>query len=133
MWHLAAPVDERMAVLPLECLMYASIGAPHINQVLRNVVGRAVVADCSQARDAEGRLCLQLVEAHDSALAEPCEYGLRSAILLRALEVEELGGVLCAQAALHDPANARMVMHEMPVIKHLSRVCMLESSTGNGR
>ena len=94
-WHRAAPVDERLAALPLEYLMYASIGASHINQVLRNVIGRAVVAKCSQATDAEGRLCLQLVEAQDSALAEACEYGLRWEILSHALEVEELGCVMC--------------------------------------
>ena len=111
------------------CIMYAGIGVSHIHQVLRNIIGRAVVANCSQATDAEGRLCLQLVEARDSALAEACEYGLRWEILSHALEVEELGGVLCIQATLNDPANAMMVMHEMQIIKHVSRVCMLESAT----
>ena len=81
--HRAAPVDERVAALPLECLMYTSTGASHINQVLRDAIGRAVVANCSQATDAEGRQCLQLVEAHDSALAEACEYGLRWELLAR--------------------------------------------------
>ena len=128
-WHRAAPVDERIGALPLDLIQYASIGSSHINQVIRNVIARAVVANCPQATDAEGRLCLQLVEAHDSALAEACKYGLRWEVLSRNLEIEEPGGVLCIQAALNDPANAMMVMHEMQIIKHLARVCALETST----
>ena len=50
-------------------------------------------------------------------------------MLSRTLEIEEPGGVLCIQTALNDPANSMMVTHEMQIIKHLARVCMLESST----
>ena len=128
-WHRAAPVDERMAVLPLDCIQHASIGSSHMNQVLRNAIGRAVAANCSQATDAEGRLCLQRVEAHDSVLAEVCKYGLCWEVLSHTLQIEEPGGVLCIRTTLNDPANAMMVMHEMQIIKHLARVCMLESST----
>ena len=34
-WHRVAPVDERAAVLPVELLAYASIGASRIHQVMR--------------------------------------------------------------------------------------------------
>ena len=65
-WHRAAPVDERIGVLPLDWIQYASIGSSRINQVLRHAIARAVAANCPQATYAEGRLCLQLVAAHDS-------------------------------------------------------------------
>ena len=98
MWHRSALADDRIAALPLEHVLYASIGASHINQVLRNVIGRAVVGNCLQATDAEGRLSMQLVQAHDSALAEACRNGLRWEVLSQALGLEEPGGVICIQA-----------------------------------
>ena len=130
-WHRDAPADDRIASLPLEHVLYASIGASHINQVLRNVIGRAVVGSCVQATDAEGRLSLQLVHAHDSALAEACRNGLRWEVLSQALEIEEPFGVMCIQAALNDPANAMMVMHEMQVIRQLASVCALEGTVSS--
>jgi hypothetical protein len=81
-----------------------------------------------QATDAEGRLSLQLAQAHDSALAEACRNGFRWEVLSQALEIEEPTGVMCIQAALNDPANAMMVMHEMQVIRQLASVCSLEGT-----
>ena len=61
------------------------------------------MGSCVQATDAEGRLSLQLVQAHDSALAEACRNGLRWEVLSQAVEIEEPTGVMCIQAALNDP------------------------------
>jgi hypothetical protein len=105
---------------------YSSIGSPHINQMLRNVLGRATVAECPAATDSQQRLSLHLVEAHDSALAEACKSGLLWEVLAHAIELEEPDAVTCIQSALNGPANAVMLMHEMQLIKHLTRVCSAE-------
>ena len=89
-WHRAAPVDDRMAVMPMDLLAYSSIGSSHINQVLRNVLGTATVAECPVATDSQQRLSLHLVEARDSALAEACKSGLLWDVLAYAMETEEL-------------------------------------------
>ena len=125
-WHLAVPLDERLAVFPMEHVPYTSLGSTHINQVLRSILGKAVVHDCPAATDPARRLSLQLVEAHDAALAAACRTGLRWEVLSSALAVEEPDWILCIQTALNDPANAVMLMHEMQIIKHMSRVCMSE-------
>ena len=96
-WHRAAPVDGRTALLPMDLLAYSSIGSSHINQVLRNVLGRATVADCLVATDAQLRLSLQLVEAHYSALAAACKHGLLLESFAHAMEIEELDAVTCIQ------------------------------------
>ena len=125
-WHLAAPLDERLAVFAMEHFPYASLGSTHINQVLRNILGKAAVHDCPAATDPASRLSLVLVEAHDAALAGACRAGLRWEVLSSALAVEEQDGILCIQTALNDPANAVMLMHEMQIIKHMSCVRMRE-------
>ena len=80
--------------------------------------------ECPAATDVAGRLSLQLAEAHDAALAAACRTGLRWEVLSSALTKEEPEGIVCIQAALNDPANAGMLMHDMQIIKHTSRVCM---------
>jgi hypothetical protein len=42
-WHEAASPDDRLAALPVAYLAYSSLGATHINQVLRNILGKAAV------------------------------------------------------------------------------------------
>ena len=72
--------------------------------------------ECPAATDAAGRLSLQIVEAHDAAFAAACCTGLRCVVLSYAPTKEEPDGVLCIQAALNDPANAFMLIHEMQII-----------------
>ena len=127
-WHEAASPDDRLAALPVAYLAYSSLGATHINQVLRNILGKAAVLECHAATDASGRLSLQLVEAHDAALAAACRTGLRWEVLSSAISKEEPDGIVCIQAALNDPSNSIMLMHEMQIIKHMSRVCMIETN-----
>ena len=47
-------------------------------------------------------------------------------VLPHALEVEDEDGLVCIQAALNDPAHANMLVHEMQIIKQMSRACMSE-------
>ena len=42
------------------------------------------------------------------------------------MESEELDAVTWIQSALNGPAHAVMLMHEMQLIKHFSRVCSAE-------
>jgi hypothetical protein len=91
-------------------------------------LGKAAVLECLAATDASGRLSLQLVEAHDAALAVACRTGLRWEVLSSAISKEEPDGIVCIQAALNDPSNSVMLMHEMQIIKHMSRVCMTEKN-----
>ena len=93
-WDLAAPLDERLAVFAMEHFPHASLGSTHINQVLRNILGKAVVHDCPAATDPASRLSLRLVEAHDAALAAACRTGLRWEVLSSALAVEEPDAIL---------------------------------------
>ena len=83
-----------MAILPVDSLRFASLGSSHINQVLRNVLGRAVALDCPDGTDAAERLNLQVVEAHDSALAEACRVGFLLEVLSGILETERSGVLL---------------------------------------
>ena len=92
--------DQRITILPTRTLRFASLGSSHINQVLRNVLCRAIVRGCPDATDVAARLSLQLIEPHDSALAEACREGLRREVLSDRLESEVLDGVLSIQVAL---------------------------------
>jgi hypothetical protein len=125
-FHRCAGGDEKIAALTSEHLPYASLGSSHINQVLRNIIGQAVVSGCPQATNGEQRLNLALVEAHDFALAEACRLGLVWEVLSYKLAQEEPDGIVCIQAALNDPANAMMLVHEMQIINQMSQVCILE-------
>jgi hypothetical protein len=51
-WHEAAPPDDRLAALPVAYLAYSSLGAAHINQVLRNMFGKggSVGMSCGNGR-----------------------------------------------------------------------------------
>ena len=84
--------------------------------------------DCPAATDAAGRLSLQLVEAHDAALAAACRTGLRWEVLSSALTKEEPEGIMCIQAARKYPAISCMLMHDMQIIKHMSRACMSDKN-----
>ena len=117
-----------MAIIPTSRLLYASFGSSHINQGLRNALGRAVVWGAPDAVGTDGRLSLTLVEVHDFALAEACRNGLAWEILSHALEVEEKDAALCIQVALNDPAHPTVLVHEMQNIKHMYCVCLAEAS-----
>ena len=125
-FHRCAGGDDKIAALTSDQLPYASLGSSHINQVLRNIIGQALVSGCPEATNAEQRLNLALVEAHDFALAEACRLGLVWEVLSHKLALEEKDGIVCIQAALNDPANAMMLVHEMQIINQMSRVCTLE-------
>ena len=127
-FHALQANDPQLACLPVETLRFASLGSSHINQVLRNIVGAAVVRNCPEATDASGRLNLALIAPRDSALAEACRVGLRWEVLSAKLEQENPDGVLCIQAALNDPARAAMLVHEMQIVKQLADVCTAESN-----
>ena len=102
MWRLGMRRLRRTSVWRL-CLWRISripaLGAMHINQVLRNILGKAAVFECPAATGAEGRLSLQMVEACDAALAAACRTGLRWEVLASALTLEEPDGIPCMQAA----------------------------------
>ena len=40
-WHEAASPDDRLAALLVAYLAYSSLGATHINQALRNILGNS--------------------------------------------------------------------------------------------
>ena len=127
-FHALQANDPQLACLPVETLRFASLGSSHINQVLRNIVGAAVVRNCLEATDASGRLNLALIAPRDSALAEACRVGLRWEVLSAKLEQENPDAVLCIQVALNDPAHAAMLVHEMQIVKQLADVCTAESN-----
>ena len=52
---------------------------------------------------------------------EVARHGLLWEVLSHALEVEEEDGLVCIQAALNDPAHANMLVHEMQIVKQMSR------------
>ena len=126
-FHSSQIGDPHIACLPVDTLRFASLGSSHINQVLRNAVGGAVVRSCPDATDAAACLSLALITPRDSALAEACRVGLRWEVLASKLEEEQPDGVLCIQAALNDPAHAAMLVHEMQIVKQLADVCTKES------
>ncbi|MFM7988551.1 MAG: hypothetical protein ACKPKO_55485, partial [Candidatus Fonsibacter sp.] len=53
---------------------------------------------------------------------------MRWEVLSAKLEEENPDGVLCIQAALNDPANAAMLVHEMQIVKQLAQYCTAESN-----
>ena len=57
-FHALDMDDPHYARLPVDTLRFASLGSSHINQVLRNVIGGALVRGCGDAADASGRLSL---------------------------------------------------------------------------
>ena len=91
-FHSSQIGDPHIARLPVETLRFASLGSSHINQVLRNVVGGAVVRSCPDATDAAACLSLALITPRDSALAEACRVGLRWEVLASKLEEEQPDG-----------------------------------------
>ena len=126
-FHSSQIGDCHIACLLVDTLRFACLGSSHINQMFRNVVGGAVVRKCPQATDASSSQSLSLIARCDSALAEAFRVGLRSEFLSANLAQDQPDGVLCIQAALIAPAHTAMLVHEMQIVKQLSKVCTNES------
>ena len=93
-FHSSQIGDPHIACLLVEALRFSTLRSSHISQVLRNVVGGAVVRNCPDATDAAACLSLALITPRDSALAEACRVGLRWEVLASNLEQEQPDGVL---------------------------------------
>ena len=118
--------DAALAAVTDQAIPFGSLGASHINQVLRNIVYGAKTELVPAAADESGKLSLERVGFHDSALAEACVDGLKWDILSFRLEQEEPDGVSCIVAALNERQAAQMMNHEMESIKALAKVCTKE-------
>ena len=123
--------DAALAAVTDQAIPFGSLGASHINQVLRNIVYGARSEQAPHVVDESGKLSLERVGAHDSALADACTTGLKWDILSFRLEQEEPDGVSCIVAALNDRQAAQMLMHEMESIKTLARICTRESGVAS--
>ena len=105
-----------------------SIGASHINQVLRNIIGGATSQTCPEICDSDGIISHAMVKAVDPALAAACDQGLAWEVLSYKIEEEEPQGLRCIQSALNERQKAQMMQHEMEVIKTLAKLCEWGSS-----
>lgn len=113
---MANPVDH--------LLKDGSIGHSHMNQMLHNVCGGAVVTRPGLKRltDASGRLSLALVRAADKEFAEYCVKGLAWERLSHQIEVEEPDGIILIQSLLNRKHDVQMVEHEMQVLSRLANI-----------
>ena len=118
--------DPALAEVSDQAIAYGSIGASHINQVLRNIVFKAKSALVPEALDGSGRLSSDRIALIDPALADACRVGLKWDILAHRIETEEPDGIACIGHALNDRASAQMLRHEMETIKVLQRICKPE-------
>ena len=123
--------DSALAEVPDVYIPYGSLGASHINQVLRNVVFGAKSELVPEVLDLNGRLSLDRVSLVDPAMAGTCSMGLKWDILSHRIEVEEPDGIACIVAALNERASGMMMMHEMEVIKTLARICTTSAATAH--
>lgn len=106
---------------------YGSVGATHINQVLRNIKFGATTESALEIADADGKLSLHSCSGVDPALAEACSRGLRWEVLSWKIE-EESDGILSVQAGLNDRAAAQMMEHEIQIIRQLAKFCAAEAN-----
>ena len=118
--------DSALAEVGEAAIPYGSVGASHINQVLRNIIFKARSDLVPEALDSEGRLSLDRVALIDPAMAAACNVGLKWDILSHRIEIEEPTGIACIVAALNERASAQMMTHEMETIKILQRICAAE-------
>ena len=67
--------DSALAEVGEAAIPYGSVGASHINQVLRNIIFKARSDLVPEALDSEGRLSLDRVALIDPAMAGACNVG----------------------------------------------------------
>ena len=122
----------KLAALTVEKIDYGTIGHSHVNQLLKNIPGRAIAThkDAEQAVDSDGRLNISLVRALDPPLAEDCMSGLRWEVLSWRMEEEEPEAVSYIQSFLNEKNNVAMVEHEMQALSCLANLCSRATSGG---
>ena len=124
--------DPALADVPEQAVPFGSLGASHINQVLRNIIFKATSTLVPEAMDSTGRLSLEHVGIHDPAMGVACDQGLKWDVLSHVIEREEPDGLSCIVAALNDRGQAQMLMHEMEALKTLARACTREGQIAQG-
>ena len=72
--------DPALAGVSDQAIPFGSLGASHINQVLRNILFGASSELVPEARDDAGRLSLERVALHDPAMVEACVTGLKGPV-----------------------------------------------------
>lgn len=103
-------------------LTYGSLSHSHLNQVFKNILGRAYVKT-DKITDPQGRLSMAMLEAHDPTFAKYCREGLLWDVLSWKLQEEEPEGLNIIQAAGNATHAAVMIPHETEAIASLSRLC----------
>ncbi len=101
---------------------FGTLSHSHINQVLKNINGHAIVgsAKARKAADTHGRLQVALVASHDQDMATACNRGLEWEVLSWKMLEDEPRAVTLVQRACNKKGNVQMLEHEMQLVKRLS-------------
>ena len=110
----------------------ASVGHSHLNQLLRNVLNAALSTSpgLARVRDADGKLQIKMLAAHDERMANHAKRGLAWEILSYKLEEEEPSdGVACVQLTLNDTQAVAMAKYEMQAVAHMEEVILTREAS----
>ena len=116
---------EYLAQVSEANLSYGTVAHSHVNQVCRNVAFGAK-STRPGLTDADGRLCLELVQKACSGLARAAREGLLWEVLSGKMISEEKDAVYVIQSAINVKGGVQLVEHEMQAIARISRYCQQE-------